>query len=729
MTSRALFYKGMLQDLRHRIWTIALSCLGSFMAMPVFYLLMKQEWDRRIEYWYPESNWTVDEYKIEAVIKFFEQYMTVTCGIILVVGALIVGIFGFRYVFSKKMVDLYHSIPITRKQLFFIHYVNGFNIWFLPMALGALICALMELSFIGNFGLWLSTLPSLLVTIGNLVLAFLLIYHLAIVAVMLSGNILNTLINGTIMSFMVLALYSMFEVFANTYFSTFYSFYGKNVLNLFWTSPIGGAIYQLVMRCTEWNGFSFIMNMVMAVVLLAAGFVLYMVRPSELAEQGMKIKWVQVIFKTAVTILAGMAGWIFFGYLTDTESIGWLLFGMIFGSVLAYGILDIIFQMDFKAFFKHKLQMVLTTLAGVLIGFTFLFDWTGFDTYVPAQDNIADMGIYINSLGYYGHYDAFEGCLSVENRIKEMKYTDVDVIYSFLANAADRGDQYPTNGRSCDTYVRVTEKSGKTYYRRYRVWEEDAELLLPILRDESYIKANVQMPQVIIDNIQVDEKNGFVSLENINNSNNIVDKEQAQEILRAYNEDLLENPDAYIFQEEEVFAQMNFRLYGENYYYMHLDFYESMEHVKAVLKKYGYDEFLDNVKTENIENIKLMVWTDKEQSLEGVFGIGEEAKTNSEPVTIVDEVTIPGAVEISEDNGYQEFLFSARFDKQDDIKELLDVITCITPDNRSVFGPEYCGADVILTYVNGSSRYVSIKKGVLPEKFLHDFEPAEEYYY
>ena len=121
MTSRALFYKGMIEDLRRRIWMIALSCLASFMAFPVVYLLVKQDWDRRVGYWYPEIGWDLLEYRVESVVEFFHYYMTIGGGIVLGVGALIVGIFGFRYVFSKKMIDLYHSVPVTRKQLFLIH--------------------------------------------------------------------------------------------------------------------------------------------------------------------------------------------------------------------------------------------------------------------------------------------------------------------------------------------------------------------------------------------------------------------------------------------------------------------------------------------------------------------------------------------------------------------------------------------------------------------------------
>ena len=411
----------MIQDLRHRIWMIALSCLASFMAMPVCYLLVKQNWDRRIEYWTLESSWTIESYKVTAIQQFFNEYMTITGGVVLVVGALIVGIFGFRFVFSKKMVDLYHSVPITRKQLFFIHYLNGFLIWFVPMMLGAVICALMALVFLGDFMAWMGTLGTLAVTIGNLVLAFLIVYHLAIAAVMLSGNILNTLLNGTIISFVVLAFYGMIEVFMYTYFETYYSFFSENLKNVIWAAPLPGAIYQLVMRCNGFEMAPFVMNIVVMFALFIAGFGLYITRPSELAEQGMKIKPVQIVFKTAVTILAGMAGWMFFGLLTNTGSIGWTIFGTVLVSVLVYGILDIIFNMDFKAFFKNKIQMLVTTVAGILIGFTFLFDWVGFDTYVPGKDQIANMGIYVNGLGYNGHYDAFDGILNMQSRMDSME--------------------------------------------------------------------------------------------------------------------------------------------------------------------------------------------------------------------------------------------------------------------------------------------------------------------
>ena len=196
----------MLEDLRHKVWMIALSCLGSFLAMPVFYLLQSQDWYNRIERWTEESTWTIPEYKLSQILEFFQGYMVITGGIILVAGALIVGLFGFRHVFSKKMVDQYHSIPITRKNLFLVHYINGFLIWFVPMIIGTAICAVLAGFFLGDFAAWMTALAAVAKTLGSFILAFLLVYHVVIIAVMLSGNILNTLLNGAILSFGVVAL-------------------------------------------------------------------------------------------------------------------------------------------------------------------------------------------------------------------------------------------------------------------------------------------------------------------------------------------------------------------------------------------------------------------------------------------------------------------------------------------------------------------------------------------
>ena len=727
MTSRVSFYKAMLQDLRHRVWMIALSCLGSFLALPVFYLLIKEDWDHRIARWSTESTWNIDEYKLECIQGFFTNFLPITCGIVLVAGAIIVGMFGFRYVFSKKMVDQYHSIPITRTQWFLVHYLNGFMIWFVPMLIGALTCAVMAGIFLGDFGAWISTLGALAMTVLNLILAFLLIYHLTIVAVMLSGNVLNTLVNGAILGFAVIAIYGMVEIFCGTYFDTYYSLFGDRVLNIIWASPLVSAIYQLYMHAVgNMKLVPCLMNIVMVLVMWAAGYVLYLRRPSELAEQGMKTKSAQVIFKTAATLLAGMCGWIFFHLLTG--HLAWMIFGAVLVGVLCYGILDIIFHMDFKAFFAHKLQMIFTVLGVIIIGCVFRFDWIGFDSYVPKMDNIASMGICINGLGI--------NSLDIEDRIDSMEYTDKEVIHAFLNKMASKqSGQYPTEGSSALAYVKVTEESGKTYYRMYRVWEEEEELTVPILMDESYIKANVQVPQWLIDNAQEDTEYGYVELESYNDYREISDYRQLEAFYEAYNADMLANPELFIYQEDEVIGDMYIRNGGEEYYYMRLDIYESMEQTVTLLKELGYDDLFARHSAEYVDSITLYVYYDKynDKTLEQCFGLEEETAENSSAekstinmnpnsAEVIGVVEIPVTETIAQAE-YREYFYEAVVDKQEDIEELLEVVSLKTPDFRSLFGAEYCSSvDVSIYWKSGSHDYVSIKSGRLPERFLEYFE-------
>lgn len=733
MTSRALFCKGMIEDLRHRIWMIALSSLGSFLALPVLFLLLSQEWDNRISRWTVSDRWNIDEYKIECVQNFFKSYMTVSSGIILVAGALIVGIFGFRHVFSKRMVDLYHSIPITRKEQFLIHYVNGFLIWFVPMLLGALSTSVFAAFFLKDLAMWTGAMGAMLVTIGNLVVSFLIVYHVTIVAVMLSGNILNTLLSGAILSFAALAFYGMFEAFAETYFETYYSFWTDNLKNIIWASPIPASIYQMYMGYVgQIYWLPFIMNIVMIILMFVAGFILYIRRPSELAEQGLKIKVVQIVFKTIMALLAGMVGWILFHFITGDGSIGWMVFGAVFASVLVYGIFDIIFNMDFKAFFAHKLQMGITVLASVFIGFVFLFDLVGYDSYLPKKDNIKNMGIYVN--GFDGgssdmHYNRE---FSTENRINSMEYTDQDAIYDFLARMTGKDGQV-REGSSTTAWVRIEEKSGRTYYRIYRVAESDEEIIVPILRDKEYVETNMLIPQSVIDHVYVDLENGRSRIENFYQSRDMKDVEAVKAFLNAYNQDILANPDLFIYQNAEILGRGRFRANSDYYYYINLDIYDSMENVLSFLKANGQEDILKKPGADEIKSIEITAYLSENYSnnLRVFFGLDEakeEEKNeqvivlseNSAEMVSVDAMQIV-AVEDTKAYPYGEYVYRAVLDKPEDINELMQVICMENSYGHTIFRPDYVGCDINITFHNGDTYYVQMKKGVLPERFIEYF--------
>lgn len=702
MTSRVSFYKVMREDMRHKTWMLALSCLASFLAMPVFFLLLEStDWKRRIEYIMSTTS-KVDAYKIECVQLFFVEVLPVTAGVVLGVGALIVGLFGFRHVFSKRMTDLYQSLPIRKKDLFLAQYLNGFLIWSVPMVVCAVFCAILAAVFLGNGEHWLLYVAKpLVIGMGNYVLSFLLIYHVVIVAVMLSGNILNTLVNGVILNSFVLFGYFMLEAFQIYFFDTHYSMFDEQILKLLWTSPIASSVYQLALFATgAFSGFETGMNLIVMLVLFAAGFCLYVKRPSEFAEQGMKYRTLQVIWKTGMTVFCGLAGWMLFSLLTDT--LVWQIFGAVLAGTLCYGMLDMIFQMDFKAFFAHKISLLISVACSVLIGFYFTFDWGGYDTYLPDQSEIKEIGICVSGTVMYGRENVYDGVLTTKYRLNHMSYDDPEVAYTLLKELTTKENRPKQDAESRWIYVRVTKNNGKTYYRQYQIYDYEEELITPILYDESYIKSNVWIPQAVIEGVA---EEGIEKSLYMNNGEPIEDRQIIQEIMEAYNQDMLEQPHLFIYQDEKVLARFRYRN-SAPYMYLYFEYYESMEHMKAVLEK--YDISVEQIEAEDVENIIVWAYVKEQDALQEAFGL--EKGTNSAPVQTEEE-----AATWENMQGYQ-----AVFTEKEDIAELLQWISINEPNYYSLWSSYKTSGtvEVQLNLKNGDGRYGVVLRGTMPQRFL-----------
>ncbi|MGN0400748.1 MAG: hypothetical protein ACI4HQ_00640, partial [Acetatifactor sp.] len=234
MTSKHCFFKIMKEDFRHKLWMLALSILGNMLAIPVTFLLTTGD----TYGYYSEDIFTGDIFaktrQVSAMHEYFATYMLVFAAVVAVAGALIVGLAGFRYLFHKNMVDTYHSIPVKRKTLFAATWLNGFLIWFVPFVVMFVLTAVLGEIRLGALREELTAIPNLsqilqkegseeileLLPAGGialkafrngaaLVIIFLLVYNLCLVAVMLCGNILNTLVLAAIMGVGAIAIYGI----------------------------------------------------------------------------------------------------------------------------------------------------------------------------------------------------------------------------------------------------------------------------------------------------------------------------------------------------------------------------------------------------------------------------------------------------------------------------------------------------------------------------------------
>lgn len=765
MTSRHLFFNAMREDLRHKIWMIALSSLGNFLVLPVAWLMAVSGRSNHSGYMRPDMY-------VDLVETEFRQILLVGGLFIAILGAVIVGLFGFRYVFHKNMIDTYHSIPVKRRTLFGVCWLNGFLIWLVPF----LVCLLLTLGMASTYLMgtsgqhWIPAMfAEAFINVLLLAIVFLLVYHVVLTAVMVSGNILNALVSMMILGLGVIAIYGLGVGFFSIYMDTFYGA-RINMEPAVYASPFVSGIFMAVQgrETAEFGHFGsmlpIMINFCTMVLFGVLAHVLYQKRSSELAEQGLRNKVFSAVLKFIVSLAAGMGGWMMF-YLMVRFG-GWGVFGALLVSILVFGIMDMIFNMEFKAFFAHKIQMAVTAVIAVAICICFHTDAFGYDTYLPDKEDIAEIAVYEDSFTnrslYYYYNDR-------EYMLENLHFQDVDEAYAFLermtAKEGNRGT--PAASEASSSYsdltvawsvglydevysrkvpVRVTLKNGRTYYRYYSISDYDLDVTLPLLTDQEYLEKNylVDRPLAVsFDEILWCGNNGP-------RTETELPSETMWAIAEAYNKDVLENPATVLLNQGNVLVGLEFQRSSGYYdlydrtqkepraYKLRLDVYDSMEHTIAALKQLGYGEWVKPQKTEDINEIRLFVdynygggyvftssqeLTDAVRGYYGVYSDDVVSDTVPVPTERIEEAVVVGhgmQTSAPEEAVGMDLLYLSITDRAE-IQELMQYMSYTTPMRYgTLFRKDYAVVEVI-TAGGEDIRQYCIKRGDLPEKYILKF--------
>ncbi len=642
MTSRNLFFRAMGEDLRHKLWTVALSFLGNFLVLPVGWMVWRSEALRRggvgaVLSW-GEND--LQEFLDEAVM-FFVRYLTVGGGMVAVVVALMTGLSVFRHVHNRKMTDTYHSLPIKRNTLYGVRYLEGFLIWIVPFLVNVLAMFLLACSLFGQLGAG-GRIPELagevFRTVAVLILIYLQVYHVALLSVMLCGNMLNTLFSMMVLGFGPIGLYGLWVAFSTAYLSTFYAsamiMEPAAGLSPLFAGPWLIALWMDVLEGIVVNGEvgRYILIMVIQTALVgAAAWQLYPRRASEAAEQGIWSRKVAAVFRALTGIAAGMCGWGFFAALLTVSgaALGWNIFGAVLGAVGVYGVLDIMFQMDFKAFFSHKAQMAGTVAAALLICFAFYGDWFGYDAYLPDREKIVSVSVldtYLANRSFYGGF-------SDKSPAEEMCYQDRDTLYAFLERMTEHEKAEIWEGERERVTVKVTLDSGRSYYREYWMLEEDRELAWPLFTSEEYLRYAYLIEEEETGELlsfSLDLGTGPQFLE--------TDGPEVRAIIRAYNQDVLENREAVLAQQGKRLGEaaifVRFQMEGrERDEDITIGIYDYMDNTRKAIEEAGYREF--ELKEMMVESIVLpfeyycedMTPGERVAAAREQYGVLEAAKT------------------------------------------------------------------------------------------------------
>ncbi len=481
MTSQLSTHKLLKLEIKQNSWILALNALLHLLTGPVLFLLNDNIDTKDI---IVRTRLYIDFFTNDYF--FFQIFVMIVC--------IAIDIYLFRYLFFSRMVDLYHSMPISRKQLFITKYLNGFLLWFSPFAVNLVCIIFLTVINLGDFTLLTSVLKAIFQSTLLILLCFFIFYHLFLTAVTISGNILNLFANVAVIGFVVYTLFYLLQNCAFTYLVTYCQLLPDAMIDCFlslspFLSPFGLWLF-FTQGILKQHWLLLLLSILLALFMGILSYMLYQKRPSELAERGTNTKPYTILSRILVAILAAIGGALFFNAFAPSRTVGWTVFGALLCAPFAFGILSSIYHTSIKAFFRYKTIILLTTIASTALILSFQLDLFGYDTYIADIEDIEGIAvdnyhIQLSDSSSQLMLDDAGHLVPIQNPplVSGALYTD-PIICDNLLNEFVKGA--PNNSNSHGYYVKVGLRNGNSYTRYYQLANAKAGMLAPLIETEDY---------------------------------------------------------------------------------------------------------------------------------------------------------------------------------------------------------------------------------------------------
>lgn len=474
MTSKNCFSKMIVRDLKERgVWLIS-SIILFLLIYPVQILMSL---DAIASYMKGEEEF------YSRITEQFSSLMSFGNGImyvVIVIMAFLLAMSGFWYVYSGVKTDFYHSLPIKREKLFLERYVTGILIFIVPYFISLMLgygAGIMKEA--GTSGI-LSLCAKGFVT--NVVL-FLLLYNLAVLGVLLTGNLFTgVLAYGAFLSYGIL-LESTISLTKYTFFTTYIENSRLSQTFLGKLSPL--YVFDMILSNNKISMKDVSVVFGISVLFLVICMFVYKIRPTEAYHKSIAFKKLQPIIKVVVVIPVSACVGILSSEIVGQNFI-WYVGGLLVTAVLLSFAMEFLYCLDIRECIRPKISTGLILGMLVIMAVALKLDLIGFDTYLPKESRVKNMSIYINGLN--GCYDYPEGAgemYGTTSFLQNTRIEEFDAIYQLAKKAVaiqkeDKGTAVSEMTDSEELYfsVRYEMKNGKEVYRGYCIPKDEENLKL-----------------------------------------------------------------------------------------------------------------------------------------------------------------------------------------------------------------------------------------------------------
>lgn len=619
MTSKISFSKFVKENIRQRGWLMVLSFILLLLSETVYTMLL-------LEAALTENEFSSMAQQIGELRKLFPCMLNGSCSLfleaLLFLIALLCAATGFSYLHSTEQTDFRHSFPLQRTQWFSISYTGGLVIFVVPYLAASLLTILAG----ARYGIMTPSIlgKSCMAVLGG-VLAFLLVYHTAILAMVLTGKMVTGVLAALALSVYGSMAGGVGYNLASYFFST-YSGQGNGLHEKIsgFLSPFV-VFSQLIGDTAGYDGSFGLIGMpyyarrflvysdtgsfpallaftvVFLAVLWALSLFLYKKRPSEAAGNALAFPKTASVIKVLISIPTAL----YVGMLTGSLSGGstkWIILLSILSAILLCGLIEFIYHMDLRRLLAGKYSSLISVAGVALILCVFRFDLFGFDSWLPEDEKLESMAMSINGLSDYFCYPDSMVYNSYGTPEPDFLNGDEGRIYEFepIYKLAEEGVENAKNGITVENYyrrddseqyvaatIRYCQKSGKSSDRNYALKKETVlSALESLCEDESYRKALFPVFYMDVD------KAAAIRLNDIYKECVLLDlsKQQQEALFDAYEKDVL-SVDIMELHNEFPVGELLVDLPVEEQYNItvpNLYLYESYENTLSLLEEYGY---------------------------------------------------------------------------------------------------------------------------------------------
>ena len=545
--------------------------------------------------------------------QVYGNFSAVLFPLVILLAAAVLAMQLMNYNFGRRSVDVYYSLPFTRRQMILSHLIAGTLDLAVPILLNLSIAAGLALAINPALGLgWL---------IKDALLWVLLAYCIFI-SVMLTATLMGTAVDTMLYAGMLNLEPFLILIALLGILGTFVIGFDPTTLMdrlLPYLHPLPLLIRQIftdtLVPMSVW-GVGFWAVLIPAATLLTVFF--YERRDAELAENVSRDNWFRLIFKiTSAFLLAVVFGFMIFAavasdntYRNTTDQLAFVL-GCAGGAVIGYLVLEVVLGRGFKTVRSNWwicLADLVATVGIALVAVTGLF---GYESAVPVPASVN----YAQVEGYLNHYWRDSPGLHTTDSIRlssEESIAALTQLHQSAIDAARRQSENEDQENSADARLRVVYhlQNGCTVTRSYyglELNEAEAEQFRSLYSTAEVMEQVNPLLKIGENETQLDG----ITVMDVTGSELRVSDSQTERLMEAVRQDLFETAGSATEQQGEPLIFLNI-----GYHYPMLEYY--------------YDELsgegIERPAGENSNTLQYPIYEDFSETLKLLQELGIEAK-------------------------------------------------------------------------------------------------------